>query len=155
MNTSSIKDQQRPVNILLVEDNPGDVVLTQRALKDSKIANHVMVVKTGEEALAMLRKENGYANLPTPDLIMLDLNLPQMSGQDVLRIIKTDIGLKHIPVVVISSSKAEQDVEMSYRLHANGYLAKPVNLDKFKEMVNIIEQFFFLLVVMPNGETAK
>jgi len=151
MTIDLIQNKARPAQILLVEDNPGDVILTQRALRDSKISNNITVAKTGEIALEMLRKQGEYADTPKPDLIWLDLNLPQMSGQDVLKIIKDDPLLKHIPVVILSSSQATQDVVKSYSLHANGYVVKPANLESLGDVIRKLESFWFTLVVLPDA----
>ena len=153
MTMDTIQQKHRPARILLVEDNHGDVILTRYAFKESKIANEIYAATTGEEALAMLRKEGEHAQFHLPDLILLDLNLPRMSGQDVLEIIKNDSALQHIPVLILSSSQAAQDVVKSYNLHANGYVVKPVNLELFIDMVSKVEQFWFTLVVLPNGES--
>ncbi|PIR37204.1 MAG: response regulator [Alphaproteobacteria bacterium CG11_big_fil_rev_8_21_14_0_20_39_49] len=143
----------RPVEILLVEDNPGDVVLTKKAFETSKISNNINVAKDGEIALSMLRKEDGYSDIITPDIVLLDLNLPKKDGREVLEEIKNDEALKKIPVVVLTSSKAERDILETYGLHANSYILKPVNLEKFAEVVKSIENFWFTIVVYPsNGE---
>lgn len=143
----------RPVEILLVEDNPGDVVLTKKAFETSKISNNINVAKDGEIALSMLRKEEGYRDIITPDIVLLDLNLPKKDGREVLEEIKNDEALKKIPVVVLTSSKAERDILETYGLHANSYILKPVNLEKFAEVVKSIENFWFTIVVYPsNGE---
>jgi two-component system, chemotaxis family, response regulator Rcp1 len=146
-----IMHKQRPAQVMLIEDNNGDVILTRRALKEAKISNQLTVAMSGEEAITMLNKEGEYADVMTPDLILLDLNLPKMHGQEVLRIIKDSVGTKHIPVIILSSSRAEQDVVRSYNLHANGYVVKPLNLNSFKEVVEKIEKFWFTLVVLPDA----
>lgn len=151
MITNTVQNKQRPARILLVEDNQGDVVLTRRAFQEARIANQLFVAMTGEEAIAMLNKEGDYAEFEVPDLILLDLNLPQMSGQGVLKIIKNDIKLKHIPIVILSSSSAEQDVLGSYNLYANGYVVKPVSLENFNAVIKKLEEFWFTLVVMPDS----
>lgn len=148
-------NKQRPAQVLLIEDNSGDVLLTRRAFKNAKISNQVTVAKTGEEALSILLKEGVYANALSPDLILLDLNLPQMSGQEVLDFVKKNEDLRHIPVIILSSSKAEQDVIQSYNLHANGYVVKPISLDKFNEVVQKLEAFWFTLVVLPDPSDFK
>ncbi len=155
MTIASTSDKQRPAQVLLVEDNAGDAMLTKLAFKNAKIVNELTVAKSGEEAIAILLKEDSYATSTTPDIILLDLNLPQMSGQDVLDFIKKNEKLKHIPVIILSSSKAEQDVIKSYNLHANGYVVKPVNIDKFTEVIQKIEEFWFTLVVMPDQSDFK
>lgn len=148
MTMDTVRNKQRPARILLVEDNNGDVVLTRRAFQKSKIPNELFVATNGEDALSMLRKEGVHADLPTPDIILLDLNLPRMSGQEVLRLLKSDSTLQHIPIVILSSSNAEQDVVKSYNLHANGYIVKPVSLERFQEVVEKLEAFWFTVAVM-------
>ena len=137
--------------ILLVEDNPGDVRLTREALKEGKILNHVSVVGDGVEALAFLRREDKYANAVRPDLILLDLNLPKKDGREVLAEIKADAGLKKIPVVILTTSAAEQDVLKTYDLHANCYITKPVDLEQFIKIVQLIEDFWFTIARLPSG----
>lgn len=139
----------RPIELLLVEDNPGDVRLTQEALREGKVRNHLHVAADGVEALAFLRREAQYANAPQPDLILLDLNLPKKSGREVLAEIKADPALRRIPVVILTVSKAEEDVLKSYNLHANCYITKPVDLDQFIEVVKSIEDFWLTVVVLP------
>lgn len=139
----------KPVEILLVEDNPGDVRLTVEALKDGKVSNNLSVVGDGVEALAFLRGEGKYANASRPDLILLDLNLPRKDGREVLAEIKTDEHLKRIPVVVLTSSEAEQDILKAYDLHVNCYITKPVDLDQFIKVVKSIECFWFTIVKLP------
>lgn len=138
-----------PINILLVEDNPGDVRLTREALRDTKVINRLTAVSDGVEALDFLRRRGRYQDAARPDLILLDLNLPRRDGREVLAEIKEDQDLKHIPVVVITSSSAEQDVLKSYNLHANCYVTKPVDLDKFVEVVKSIEDFWLGIVKLP------
>lgn len=140
----------RPVEILLVEDNEGDVFLTQEAFRISKIANTIHVAVDGEIAMEFLRKEGKYNNSPTPDLVLLDINLPKKDGTQVLKEIKEDNLLKYIPVVILTSSRSEQDVVKSYGLHANSYLIKPVDFTKFSEIVSAIENFWFTIVVLPD-----
>ncbi len=137
------------IEILLVEDNPGDVRLTKEALKDAKILNNLSVAGDGVEALSFLRRCGQYCEAPRPDLILLDLNLPKMSGQEVLAEIKSDNALKRIPVVILTSSSAEQDIMKSYNLHANCYITKPVDLDQFIEVVKSIEHFWLRIVKLP------
>ena len=139
----------RPVEILLVEDNPGDVGLTRETLKDSKLLNHMSVAENGVEALAFLRREGKYVNATRPDLILLDLNLPKKDGREVLAEIKSDEQLRRIPVVVLTTSSTEQDILRTYDLHANCYITKPVNLDQFSAVVNAIEEFWFTIVKLP------
>jgi two-component system, chemotaxis family, response regulator Rcp1 len=138
------------IEILLVEDNPGDVRLTKEALKDGKVLNNLNVVADGVEAMAFLRKEGKYADAPTPELILLDLNLPKKDGREVLSEIKNQQDLKRIPVVILTSSAAEQDIVKSYNLHANCYITKPVDLDKFIHVVRTIEQFWLTVVKLPS-----
>ena len=137
------------VEILLVEDNPADVRLTQEALREGKLRNSLTVAETGEEALAMLGQRPPHQDSPKPDLILLDLNLPGRSGREVLAEIKADPDLKRIPVVILTTSKAEEDVVKSYNLHANAYITKPVDLDKFMQVVRTIESFWLNVVVLP------
>jgi chemotaxis family two-component system response regulator Rcp1 len=139
----------RPVQILLVEDNPGDVRLTQEALKDGKVRNHLHHVVDGVEALAFLAGAGPYAGVPKPDLILLDLNLPRKDGREVLATIKADRVLASIPVVVLTTSQAEEDVLRSYGLHANCYIVKPFDLEQFIEVVKSIESFWLCLVQLP------
>jgi len=140
-----------PIEILLVEDNPGDVELTREALHDSKVHMNLSVVNDGVEALAFLRREEQYAGAPRPDLILLDLNLPKKDGRAVLAEIKQDRTLRHIPVVILTSSQAEQDILRAYDLHANCYVTKPVDFDQFITIVRSIEQFWFTVVKLPRG----
>lgn len=139
----------RPAEFLLVEDNPGDVRLTQEALKECKLRNNLSVVGDGVEALAFLRREGEYADAPKPDVILLDLNLPRKGGREVLAEIKADPILRRIPVVVITSSEAEQDVLASYDLHVNCYVNKPVDLDQFIKVVRSIGTFWLTIVKLP------
>lgn len=139
----------KPIEILLVEDNPGDVRLTIEALKEAKVINHLTVVKDGMEALAFLRRQGSYTAAPRPHLIVLDLNLPRKDGREVLADIKADDSLKRIPVVVLTTSQDEQDVLKSYNLHANCYITKPVDLDQFVRVVRSIEDFWLGIVVLP------
>lgn len=139
----------KPIEILLVEDNPGDVRLTIEALKEAKVINHLTVLKDGVEALAYLRRQGQYAKAARPHLIVLDLNLPKKDGREVLADIKADDGLKRIPVVVLTTSQAEEDVLKTYNLHANCYITKPVDLDQFVRVVRSIEDFWLGIVVLP------
>ena len=141
----------KPVEILLVEDNPGDVELTREAFKQSKINNNIHVAKDGEQALDFLRKQGTFTGVTTPDIVLLDLNLPKKDGRHVLEEVKQDEALRRIPVVIMTSSKSEQDVVKTYDLHANSYLIKPVNLEKFAEVVEAIENFWFTIVVLPDN----
>jgi chemotaxis family two-component system response regulator Rcp1 len=140
-----------PIEILLVEDNQGDVVLTREALRDGKINIHLNVATDGEEALARLRRQGTFAGAARPDLILLDLNLPRLSGLEVLAAIKADVNLRRIPVVVLTSSQAEQDVVASYDLNANCYIAKPVDLQQFIRVVQSIVEFWLTVVKLPRG----
>lgn len=137
------------IEILLVEDNPGDVRLMQEALKDNKLRNNLSVVSDGIEAMRFLRREGHYADAPRPDLVLLDLNLPRLDGREVLKQIKDDDALKRIPVVVLTTSKAEEDIVKSYDLHANCFITKPVDLDRFIQIVRAIEDFWFTMVKLP------
>ncbi len=139
----------RPIEVLLVEDNPGDVRLMQEALKDAKVRNNLNVVYDGEEAMSFLRRQENYSGAPAPDLIMLDLNLPGKDGREVLEEIKNDPELKHIPVVIVTTSSAEEDILKSYSLHANCFVTKPVNLEQFVKVVHAIEDFWFTIVKLP------
>ena len=139
----------RPIEILLVEDNPGDVRLTQEVLKEGKVHNKLSIVENGVEALSFLRKEANYENSPTPDLILLDLNLPKKDGREVLVDIKNDEELKRIPVVVLTTSQAEEDVLKVYDLNANCYVSKPVDLGQFIDVVKSIEDFWLSIVKLP------
>jgi len=149
---ASKMDQVRPVDILLVEDNPGDVRLTKEALKDAKVLNEVYVARDGDEAMKFLHRQNAFANVPLPDLILLDLNLPKKDGRDVLAEIKQDLLLRHIPVVVLTTSKAEEDIVKTYNLHANAYITKPVDLNRFVEIIHALEEFWFTVVKLPPKE---
>lgn len=142
----------KPIEILLVEDNPGDVRLTQEFIKESKVGNNLHVVVDGVEALEFLRGEGKYVDTPRPDLILLDLNLPRKDGREVLAEIKADEALKRIPVVVLTTSKAEQDIFKVYDLHANCYIIKPVDLEQFIEVVRSIENFWLTIVKLPRSE---
>jgi CheY-like chemotaxis protein len=137
------------IEILMVEDNPGDVRLTKEALKEAKVKNRMHVVSDGVEAMAYLRGEGQYAGKPVPDLIFLDLNLPRKDGREVLEEIKGDPHLKRIPVVVLTTSQAESDIFQSYNLHANCYITKPVDLERFLEVVRSIEGFWLSIVKLP------
>lgn len=138
-----------PIRILLVEDNPGDVRLTREALRDAKMVNELHVASDGVEALAFLRREPPYTTAPRPDLILLDLNLPRVDGREVLSAIKSSPELRTIPVVVLTSSGAEEDVARSYDLHANCYVRKPVELQSFLHVVQTIDDFWLSVVRLP------
>ena len=139
----------RPIEILLVEDSPTDALLTREALEQSKILNQLHHVENGVEALAFLRGAGQYAGTPRPDLILLDLNLPKKSGIEVLQEIKEDEDLRIIPVVVLTTSKSEEDIVKSYDLHANCYIIKPVDFDKFTAVIQSIREFWFSVVTLP------
>ncbi|MBI3604092.1 MAG: response regulator [Nitrospirae bacterium] len=145
----STRSTGSPIDILLVEDNPGDVRLTKEALSASKLSNQLHVVPDGVEALAYLHQQGPYAQQPRPDLILLDLNLPKKDGREVLADIKADPLLKRIPVVVLTTSQAEQDILKTYELHANCYVTKPVDLDQFVEVVRSIKDFWLTIVKLP------
>ncbi len=138
-----------PVEILLVEDNPGDVRLTVEALNESKIFNNLHIVEDGIEALAFLRKEDKYERKPRPDLILLDLNLPKKDGREVLEEIKKEDPLKRIPVVILTSSSAEEDIMKTYDHHANCFITKPVDINQFIKVVKAISNFWFRIVKLP------
>ena len=139
----------KPIEILLVEDNPGDVRLTREAFKEGKVLNNLSVVEDGVEAVAFLRQQGKYADAPRPDLILLDLNLPKKDGREVLPEIKGDTNLKRIPVVVLTTSKAEQDIVKTYNLHANCYVTKPVDLEQFISVVRSVQHFWLSIVKLP------
>jgi CheY-like chemotaxis protein len=143
------KTDARPIEILLVEDSPSDTDLTLEALKGFKVRNHVSVVEDGVQALQFLRRQAPYAEAPRPDLIMLDLNLPRKDGREVLAEIKTDDDLKTIPIVVLTTSHAEQDVLRAYQLSANCYITKPVDFNQFLDVVRSIESFWLFVVTLP------
>jgi CheY-like chemotaxis protein len=142
-------ERVRVVDVLLVEDDPGDVLMTQEAFADHKVHNRLHVVSDGVEAMAFLRKEGSYADATTPDLILLDLNLPKMDGREVLAAIKADETLRSIPVVILTTSEAEEDVLRSYSLHANAYVTKPVDFERFIDVVRRIDDFFVTVVRLP------
>ncbi len=138
-----------PIEILLVEDNPGDIRLTQEALKDSKLHNNLSITRDGVEAMEFLRQKGKYNAAPRPDIILLDLNLPRKDGREVLEEIKVDESLRLIPVVVMTTSEDEEDILRSYQLHANCYITKPVDLNRFITIVKTIENFWFQIVKLP------
>ncbi len=139
----------KPIDILLVEDNPGDVMLVEEVLSDSKVWNRLHVVSDGEQAMEFVRRQGKHAGAPRPDIILLDLNLPKKSGREVLREVKTHPDLKTIPVVVLTSSKSDDDVVKSYELHANAYILKPVDFHQFMKVMRAIEDFWFVTVKLP------
>ena len=142
-------NESRTIVILLVEDNPGDARLTQEAMRDTKMTNLMHVVEDGVEAMEFLRRRGRYGDAPRPDLILLDLNLPKKDGRAVLAEIKTDSDLKRIPVVVLTTSRAEEDVMAAYDLHANAYVTKPVDLAQFMKIVALIDEFWVNVVTLP------
>ncbi|WP_207591980.1 response regulator [Halomontanus rarus] len=142
-------DRREPAEILLVEDNPGDVRLTQEAFEEGRIENTLHVVTDGLEALDFIYQRGEYADVPHPDIVLLDLNLPRLNGDEVLEEVKSDEDHCHIPIVVLTSSKAEEDVVRSYELHANAYLTKPVDPDAFIEIIRSLEEFWLSVVRLP------
>lgn len=146
----NVQASARPAEILLVEDNPSDVRLTMEVMKEGRVTNNLSVVYDGEEALKFLRREGEYSDAPRPDLILLDLNLPKKDGREVLAEIKTLDELKRIPVVILTTSKAEEDICKTYELHANCYITKPVDLDQFIEVIRQIEDFWLTIVSLPS-----
>ena len=148
------QDRGRPIEILLVEDSPSDTDLTLEALKDFKVCNHVSVVEDGVLAMQFLRRQGPYAQAPRPDLIMLDLNLPRKDGREVLADIKADNDLKTIPIVVLTTSRAEQDILRAYQLNANCYINKPVDFSQFLDVVRSIESFWLFVVTLPPAAKA-
>ncbi|MGF7238841.1 MAG: response regulator [Frankia sp.] len=147
--TDSLAQPFMPIEVLLVEDDPGDVLMTREAFADHKVKNNLHVVSDGVEALSFLRGEGEFSDAPRPDLILLDLNLPRKDGRDVLAEVKTDEGLRRIPVVVLTTSEAEEDVLRSYDLHANAYITKPVDFERFVDVVRHIDDFFVSVVRLP------
>lgn len=141
----------QPIDILLVEDDPGDELMTREAFEDNKIGNTLHVAHDGQEALDFLYRQGEYADAPRPDLILLDLNLPKYDGRQVLEKIKADPELSHIPVVVLTTSAAEEDILRSYKLHANAYVTKPVDLDQFVAAIKQIDEFFVQVVRLPRA----
>ncbi len=139
-----------PIELLLVEDSEPDVRLTMEALREAKVKNRLWVVEDGVEAMAFLRQQDGHADAPRPDLILLDLNLPRKDGREVLREIKSDDSLKRIPVVILTTSRSEEDVLRAYDLHANCYITKPVDFTRFMEVVKSIEDFWLTVVKLPD-----
>ncbi len=146
-----IASEVRIINVLLVEDDPGDVLMTREAFEEY-LNNRLDVVSDGGEALSYLRREGEYADAPRPDLILLDLNLPRRDGREVLAEVKADESLRHIPVIVLTTSQADEDVLRSYQLHANAYVTKPVDFDGFIEAIRQIDHFFVTVVQLPTGE---
>jgi CheY-like chemotaxis protein len=144
-----MNDRPRPIEVLLVEDDPGDILLTKEAFEDNKVRNNLHVVSDGEEAIAFLRRQGPYAQAPRPDLVLLDLNLPRKDGREVLQEVKADPELRSIPIVVLTTSEADEDIVRSYRLHANAYVTKPVDFKRFIEVVRQIDHFFVTIVSLP------
>jgi CheY-like chemotaxis protein len=142
-------NEGRPIEVLLVEDDQGDILLTKEAFDFNKVRNRLNVVNDGEQAMAYLRNEDGYTDAPPPDIILLDLNLPRMSGMEVLAEVKADAALRTIPVVILTTSEAEEDILHSYRLHANAYVSKPVDFEQFIRVVRQIDDFFVTVVKLP------
>ena len=138
------------IEVLLVEDDPGDVLMTREAFLDNKVANTLHVVTDGARAMEFLHKRGEYTGVPTPDLMLLDLNLPRMDGREVLAAVKGDPLLRQIPVVILTTSEAEEDVLRSYDLHANAYVTKPVDFERFIEVVRRIDEFFVSVVRLPS-----
>jgi two-component system, chemotaxis family, response regulator Rcp1 len=145
-------NETQPIEILLVEDSPGDVRLTEEALKEAKVLNRLHVAGDGVDAMAFMRREGKYANAPRPDLILLDLNLPRKDGREVLLEIKQDPDLRRTPVVVLTTSKAEADIARAYDLHANCYITKPVDFKQFLDVVQAIEDFWMVVVKLPKSD---
>ena len=148
MNTTPVST---PIDVLLVEDDPADELITREAFQDNKIGNTLYVVRDGQEALDFLFRRGKYADAVRPDLILLDLNLPKYDGREVLQVVKNDEGLASIPVVVLTTSSAEEDILRSYRLHANAYVTKPVDLDQFVAAIRQIDDFFLTVVRLPKS----
>ncbi|TDC68005.1 response regulator [Actinomadura sp. GC306] len=144
-----MNDGPRPIEVLLVEDDPGDVLLTVEAFEHNKVHNSLHVVNDGEQAMEFLRREGEYANAPRPDLMLLDLNLPRKDGREVLQEVKENEELRRIPVVVLTTSEADEDILRSYNLHANAYVTKPVDFDQFISVVRRIDDFFVTVVKLP------
>ncbi len=147
-----MKRNVESIDILLVEDNPGDVRLTKEALKDAKVLNDVYIAKDGVEAMQFLHKEGAFKDAPVPDMILLDLNLPRTDGREVLAEVKADPKLKRIPVVILTTSKADEDIIKTYNLHANAYITKPVDLNRFVDIIHTLEEFWFTIVKLPPKE---
>ncbi len=142
-------EMMRPINILLVEDNPGDVRLVKEVFQEGKIYNQLEVTRDGEEAMRFLRREGAYQQVETPDLILLDLNLPKKSGDQVLAEIKNDVRLRKIPVIILTASQAEEDIAKAYHHYANCYLTKPIDLEQFIHVVQAIKSFWLSIVQLP------
>jgi CheY-like chemotaxis protein len=147
--SESRTDIGEPIEILMVDDSMGDVRLAQEALKEARVRNRLSVVHDGEQAMAFLRRKDGYGEAPRPDLVLLDLNMPRMDGREVLAQIKGDPDLRSIPVVVLTTSEAEADIVKAYDLHANAYITKPVDLEAFLDAVRVVEEFWLTVVRLP------
>jgi CheY-like chemotaxis protein len=145
----NILDSNAPIELLLVEDDPGDVLMTKEALEGSKLVHNLHTVSNGEEAVAYLRREHPFENQGRPDLVLLDLNLPRLDGHEVLSIVKSDPDLRRIPVVVLTTSEAEEDILRSYDLHANAYVTKPVGFESFMSVIRQVDDFFLSVVRLP------
>jgi CheY-like chemotaxis protein len=150
--TSPLPPNAKPIDVLLVEDDPGDTLMIREAFEDNKVRNRLSAVTDGVQALEFLRREGEHAGAARPDLILLDLNLPRKDGREVLAEIKADEDLRTIPVVILTTSQAEEDVLRSYNLHANAYVTKPVDFERFIEVVRQIDNFFVTVVTLPNGD---
>jgi len=146
---SNMENNTQPIEILLVEDNPGDARLTIEAMREAKVRNRIHVVEDGVEAMEFLRRQGRFGDAPRPDLILLDLNLPRKDGREVLAEVKADPDLKRIPIVVLTTSRAEEDVLRAYNLHANCYVTKPVDLEQFMKIVSQIDEFWVKVVTLP------
>lgn len=144
-------ERHYPFEILLVEDNPGDVFLTQEAFREGEFEHRLSVAEDGEQAMHFLRREGIYRNAPRPDLILMDLNLPKKDGRELLAEVKSDPALRHIPVIVLTMSEADQDIARAYKLHANCYLTKPIQMDDFLKMIRSVEDFWLSVVRLPNN----
>jgi CheY-like chemotaxis protein len=150
---SSEHKQPQPIEVLLVEDDPGDVLMIREAFAENKLRNHLSVASDGEQASDMLNRRGQYSQAPRPDVVLLDLNLPRRDGRELLTEIKADADLRTIPVVILTTSEAEEDILRSYQLHANAYVTKPVDFDRFIEVVRQIDEFFLSVVKLPkNGD---
>ena len=150
-----IGKHHKPVEILLVEDNPGDIRLTEEALRESRVSNNLHKVENGVEAMAFLRRRGKYADAAHPDLVLLDLNLPLKDGREVLEEIKSDEQLKRIPVIVLTTSSAEVDILHTYDNHGNAYITKPIDLDQFVKAIKAIEDFWFKVVMLPGTKNER